>query len=88
MVQKTIRPLYISILVILLLIFVPGYVKFIALYSKNKYLEKEITRLEKENKKLSEEKKRLENDIGYVEKVARESMGVTKEGEILVEIKR
>ena len=53
---------------------------------RNMHLEKEITRLEKDNVKLYKEKKRLEEDINYVEKVARESMGVTKKGEIPIRI--
>ncbi len=55
---------------------------------KNIRLESEITRLERENLKLYKEKKRLEEDINYVEKVARESMGVTKKGEIPIRIEK
>ena len=55
---------------------------------RNMHLEKEITRLEQDNLKLYKEKKRLEEDINYVEKVARESMGVTKKGEIPIRIEK
>jgi cell division protein FtsB len=55
---------------------------------RNIHLENEISRLEKNNLKLYKEKKQLENDINYVEKVARESMGVTKKGEIPIRIER
>ena len=55
---------------------------------RNMHLEKEITRLERDNIKLYKEKKRLEEDINYVEKVARESMGVTKKGEIPIRIEK
>jgi len=88
MAKIRIKPLYIAILVILGIIFLPGYIKFIRLTAKNIYLEMEITRLERENIKLNKEKKRLETDINYVEKVARESMGVTREGEIPIKMQK
>ncbi len=86
MAKIKIRPLYIGIIVALVVIFLPGYAKFMELRAKNIYLEKEIERLEQENVKLYKEKDRLEKDIDYIEKVARESMGVTREGEIPVRI--
>lgn len=58
------------------------------LRAKNIYLEREIRRLERENVKLYKEKKKLEEDISYVEKVARDSMGVAKEGEMPIKIER
>ena len=88
MAKIRIRPLYIVIALILVLIFLPGYAKFMELRSKNIYLEKEIERLESDNIKLYNEKKKLEEDIDYIEKVARESMGLTREGEIPIKIER
>ena len=86
MVKLKIKPLYIVIAIILFLIFLPGYARFMELRAKNINLEKEIQRLEQENASLYKEKQRLEEDIDYVEKVARESMGVTREGEIPIKI--
>ncbi len=88
MAKIRIKPVHIVILVIIGAIFLPGYIKFMQLKIRNMRLEKEITRLERENLKLYKEKKRLEEDINYVEKVARESMGVTKKGEIPIRIER
>ena len=88
MAKIKIKPLYVVIAIILFLIFLPGYTKFMELRAKNIYLEREIRRLERENVKLSKEKKKLEEDISYVEKVARDSMGVAKEGEIPIKIER
>ena len=82
-----IKPLYIGITICLVVIFLPGYAKFMELRARNSDLEKEIEHLEHENVSLNHEKKRLEEDIYYIEKVARESMGVAKEGEIPVEIR-
>jgi len=82
------KPIQIAIAVIIAVIFLPGYIKFMQLKVRNMHLESEIIRLEKENLKLFKEKKKLENDINYVEKVARESMGVTKKGEIPIRIEK
>jgi cell division protein FtsB len=82
------KPIHIAVAAVIAAIFIPGYIKFIQLKVRNMHLEGEISRLEKENLKLYKEKKRLEEDINYVEKVARESMGVTKKGEIPIRIER
>jgi len=86
MAKIRIRPLYIVIGVVLFVIFLPGYTKFMELRTKNMFFEKEIERLEQENIRLNKEKTKLEEDIDYIEKVARELMGVTREGEIPVKI--
>jgi len=88
MAKIRIKPAHIVIAAIIGAVFLPGYIKFMQLKIRNMRLESEITRLEKENLKLYKEKKRLEEDINYVEKVARESMGVTKKGEIPIRIER
>lgn len=88
MAKIRIRPLYVVMALFLLGMFLPGYAKFMELRSKNDYLEREIERLERENLRLYNEKVKLEEDIDYIEKVARESMGVAKEGEIPVKIEK
>ena len=82
------KPIHILVAAVIAVIFIPGYIKLIQLKVRNIHMENEIIRLEKENLKLYREKKRLEEDINYVEKVARESMGVTKKGEIPIKIER
>jgi cell division protein FtsB len=88
MAKIRIKPLYIAIAVVIAAIFLPGYIKFAQLKLRNMHLESEIVRLEKDNLRLYKEKKRLQEDINYVEKVARESMGVTKKGEIPIRIEK
>jgi len=86
MAKLKIKPIYIGIVLLLFAIFLPGYAKFTELRERNIYLEREIDRLAGENVRLYKEKKRLEEDIDYIEKVARDSMGVAKEGEIPIKI--
>ena len=81
-----IKPLYVGIAIVLFVIFLPGYARFMELRARNTYLEKEMERLEQENTSLYKEKAKLEEDIDYIEKVARESMGVAREGEIPIKI--
>ncbi|MFA4991443.1 MAG: septum formation initiator family protein [Candidatus Omnitrophota bacterium] len=88
MAKIRIKSKYLVIGGILLVIFLPGYLKFMQLAAKNMYMEHEIRRLERENVKLYKEKKRLQEDMNYVEKVARDSMGVTRKGEIPIKIER
>ena len=52
-------------------------------------LKREIARFEQDNEKLSLEIKLLEeNDLDYIEKVAREKFGMIKEGEKVYKIIR
>jgi len=88
MAKIRVKPIHLALAALIGLIFLPGYIKFIQLKVRNMHLENEISRLEKENLKLYKEKKKLEEDINYVEKVARESMGVTKKGEIPIRIEK
>ena len=86
MAKIRIKPLYIGIAFVLIVVFLAGFAKFMDLRAKNIALDKDIERLEQENTTLYKEKKKREEDIEYVEKVARESMGVTREGEIPIKI--
>ena len=88
MAKIRIKSLYVVVAIGLLVIFLPGYSKFMELRAKNIHLEKEIERLERENVRLYKEKKRLEEDIDYIEKVARESMGVAREGEVPIKLEK
>ena len=53
---------------------------------KNEDFAKTIERLKVENEELKEEKRRLEEDPVYLEKVAREKLGIVKEGEVVYKI--
>ena len=66
------------------IIFLPPFAKLQGLYYKNKKLEEKIVALREENKRLEGEKARLETDIAYIEKKAREKIGVVRKGEIVL----
>ncbi len=70
--------------VILSVVFLPPFAKYQELRYKNNKLVERIAELEKQNKELSENKYRLETDISYIEKKAREKIGVVRKGEIVL----
>lgn len=65
-------------------IFLPGFSKLQELREENRNLEKRIDILEKANKELGEEEEKLENDPTYIEKIAREKLGMARKGEIIL----
>ena len=74
--------LFFVVVVILALIFFPSFSKYQKLSSEQRRLEKRIEELERINKQLEEEKYKLETDIEYIERRAREKLGVVKKDEI------
>jgi cell division protein FtsB len=49
-------------------------------------VQKEIERLNKENIQLAEEVKALKSDPRTIEKIAREDLGLAKDGEVIIKI--
>jgi len=72
------------ILAILAVIFVPPFARYQCLRYKNQKLAERIVALKAENLKLAGEQKKLETDIVYVEKRAREKIGLVRKGEIVM----
>jgi len=75
-----------GIVVLVLILFLPGYARLKQLKDKNRDLESKIRKLNIENSLLNQELKRIENDPLYQEKIARDKMGVVRKGEIPVKI--
>jgi cell division protein FtsB len=48
-------------------------------------LAQEIDTIERENAVLSQEIQRLRDDMGYIEKIAREELGLVRPGELVIE---
>lgn len=68
----------------LVVVFLPPFAKYQELKYKAGKLEERINAVRAENKRLAEEKRRLETDIVYIEKKAREKIGVVRKGEIVL----
>ena len=66
-----------------LLIFLPAFSKWQDQKQKDREYQAKIEALEDEHQKLLEEKRLLEEDPDYLEKVAREKMGLIREGEVI-----
>lgn len=69
---------------VLVVVFLPPFAKYQELRHKNKKLEEQIISLKADNKRLEAEKVRLETDITYIEKKARDKIGVVRKGEIVL----
>ena len=72
------------VLGVIVVIFLPPFARYQELRYKNKKLEERLESLKEENVRLTEEKRLLETDINYIEKKAREKIGVVRKGEIVL----
>lgn len=64
--------------------FLPGFSKLQELKERNSNLQKRIEILKRANRELKKEKEKFENDPFYVEKIAREKLGMTRKDEIIL----
>lgn len=74
------------IILVLLIIFLPGYTKFQELKEKNRELEVKIGKVKIENSLLQDEILRIQEDPVYQEEVIREKLGVVRKGEVIYKI--
>ena len=74
------------ITVVILVVFLPSYSKMQELKQKNQDFLLRIQYLEAKNKKLEQEGRFLKNNPEYLEKVAREKMGLIRQGETVYKI--
>ena len=70
-----------AVATIILLFFLPSFTMMQDHRQKNLEYEKKIVELQRRNEELKEEKQRLIEDPIYLERVARERMGLVREGE-------
>jgi len=68
---------------LILVVFLPTFSKKQELKQKNIQLEKQIEDSKRENVRLTEEKRLLIEDPVYLERVAREKMGIVRDGEMV-----
>lgn len=71
---------------VILLVFLPTFSRMQDLDQKNLDYQVKISSLEQENIQLKEERKLLEEDPAYLEKVAREKMGLIRAGEVVYKL--
>ena len=74
------------ITVIIVIVFFPSYSKMQELKQRNQEFYQRIQELEAKNKKLEEERQFLQNNPEYLEKFAREKMGLIRLGETVYKI--
>ena len=84
MIKNAIGLFFLTIFV--LIVFLPSYTKMQDLKQKNTDYRRQIEQLRQKSVELKEEKRRLEKDPVYLEKVAREKMGLIREGEVVYKI--
>ena len=72
--------------VVILVVFLPSYTKMQDLFQKNVDYQHQIQTFQVKNSQLHREKKMLEDDPVYLEKVAREKLGLIKQGEVVYRV--
>ena len=72
------------VVAVFVVVFLPSFAKYQELSYKNRKLAAQIAALKVDNKRLELEKIRLETDTSYIEKTARDKMGVVRKGEIVI----
>ena len=77
---------FFAVVIVLLIVFLPGYTKVQELRDTNRDLEAKIKKLYKDNVLLHEELKLIAEDPVYQEQIAREKMGLVRPGEIPIKI--
>jgi len=76
------------ILVILFLIFLPGFAKLQELKTKLAETEEKIRRAQRQNAILEQRIAQMQNNTAYLEMVARDKLGIVKKGETVLKIVR
>jgi cell division protein FtsB len=84
--KKKIIILFILCLCLAGVIFIPGYLRIKKLVGQNRELERQIEEIKQANRKLLEEQLKLKSDPVYLEKVAREKLGIAREGEVIYKV--
>tara|TARA_Y100000748_G_scaffold179536_1_gene150377 strand:- start:30 stop:359 length:330 start_codon:yes stop_codon:yes gene_type:complete len=63
-----------------------GLIKLYKIKSQRKKVQNHITQLRGEREKRKEEKNKIENDLDYIEKIAREKYKMVKPGEKIFKV--
>ena len=71
----------------LLILYGPGFLRWLELRARRVQLESEIATLAEKNQQLLEEARRLREDPAYAEAVARRQFGFVRPGETVVKFR-
>ncbi|OIO81034.1 MAG: hypothetical protein COW11_00320 [Candidatus Omnitrophica bacterium CG12_big_fil_rev_8_21_14_0_65_43_15] len=71
-------------ILLIAVIFIPGTLKYCRLSAQRAQNEAKLNALTEENARLIEENRKLKEDPVYIEKMARENLGLAKKGEVVV----
>ncbi len=63
-----------------------GVLKLYKIKNEREMIQKKIAELREEKEKLKSERNRIENDLGYIEKIAREKYKMVKPGEKIFKV--
>ena len=63
-----------------------GLLKLYKIKNERKIIQKKISQLREEKEILKNEKSKIENDLGYIEKIAREKYKMVKPGEKIFKV--
>ena len=63
-----------------------GLLKLYKIKNERQLIQKKIASLREERKKLKTEKIKIENDLNYIEKIAREKYKMVKPGEKIIKV--
>lgn len=83
MVKRKLIIIWVGLGLVCLFIYLPGFSRLAHFKERSRELEKRIEETRESNRRLEEEKSQLQNDLVYIEKVAREKLGLGREGEII-----
>jgi len=75
----------VGIIVLLAVMFLPKFFELKKLREANENIKKRIILLKEDNTALAEELDRMQEDPAYVEKKARQKLGIVKKGEYIYE---
>ena len=87
--KQFIRGLVSLICLSLIIIFIfgdHGLIKLYKIKGQRKKIQGYITQLRKDREQIKEEKNRIENDLDYIEKIAREKYKMVKPGEKIFKV--
>ena len=71
---------------VILVLFLPTFTRMQDVKQRDLEYQQRIADLTAENKALVEEKRRLEEDPDYLERIAREKMGLIRKGEVVYKL--